>query len=173
MDLDELSISLINKQFSLNEVEDTGDRSPVIFSEDLVLDCIYDISRDVVSLMKIFLDNRHSNVFSKSKREKALSLLHEVLCKTLLLIHLGEVDIPEIDEIVEYAESFPLDVQHDGVLSCMTITSAISNFTMLYFDTEEITEDDYEQNMAEILAAISMIAERFSSNVSEVAAKAY
>lgn len=168
MDLDQLQMNVMAAFPPPEDVE-----GEAYSGDELVSKAILEISTDAVAVMKVFYDNRNSDKFSDTRRKKVMSKLYNLAVQCGILMYLGDIESMSNEDIKDFAETFSMDVQQDGMLSCMSIQSAVANFSMSYFDEEEIDYETYEQSMAEILAMVHVLAERVGHTFVDVLAKTY
>lgn len=78
-----------------------------------------------------------------------------------------------MDEIQDYADELDDDLQHDGILACFYIQSAVKDLSDSMFAEDEPVEDEIAQPVAEILALVCALSTRVGATFEDVVTSSY
>lgn len=136
--------------------------------DDLISRSLFQITSAAGAIVSAY----HSARFKQTKIDEKLikANLFTITRFTTVLMYCLEIEPMPLEDIQTYASEFVSEVAVDAILSAYSVLRSTSELGLSYY-AEDTTEEQSEQYLAEILASVSLLAERIGTSLPNILAK--
>lgn len=142
-----------------------------IQADDLVSRAVYEVSTTTYLIINAFQANRFSS--TPIDEAKLKTHLFASVEWVTTLFYILEIDPPDLEDIISFADGFDSEIAADAVLAALHVQRSLADFALDYFcnDGAEGDKEELDGYIGEILACLELIARRFNSTLSALIMK--
>lgn len=165
------------EQYHQKAVDALLSQKKAINATDLVSKCIVQSTQEISS-MNVALLAWGRKPIDDEMRGTIYEHLAALTNLIMILYHVTETEIPEEDDMIEFAEQYPVDYANDGILAGLYSLASITNIAAVVYDmdigsdpeapSKEEALEIVDTNLAEIYAGIVVCCQLYDIDFEEL-----